>query len=197
MNQLTDEALILLKAARGDREAFAILYTFYTPYLYRLLYPLTNESKEDTEEIIQEIFLRIWEKKEILFAVQSFKAYVFRMGRNIMVDQFRKRSVRKRLAAEVSGLASDTAPGLEDDLLFIEYQTIAAQAIDRLPPRQRQIFDLRTKEDMSLNDISAELGIGLPAVKKQLYEAIHSVKAWLQEKAGWAVSAILIFFLNG
>jgi len=80
-----------------------------------------------------------------------------------------------------------------DDILFIEYHAIAREAIDRLPPRQRQIFELRTREDLSLNEIAVYLGISLAAVKKQLYAAINFIKTYLRRHAGWLTG--LVFFL--
>jgi RNA polymerase sigma-70 factor (ECF subfamily) len=160
--------------------------------LFRQLFPLNNASKEDTEEIIQEIFLKVWENRELLPAIQSFQAYVFRMGRNIMVTQFRKKTVRQRAAHELSQQSAATQGA--DDILFIEYHAIAREAIHRLPPRQRQIFELRTQHDLSLNEIAAYLGISLAAVKKQLYAAIDSIKTYLRKHAGWLIGLLLFFF---
>ena len=190
--KLGDERLLLQKTAEGNRKAFSVLYTYYTPLLYRQLFPLTNDSKEDTEEIIQELFLKIWEKRDILITIQSFQAYVFRMARNMMVNQHRKKMAQKRLSLELAHQGNYLSALPEDDILFIEYQVIACKAIAQLSPRQRQIFELRTLEDMSLNEIAALLGISLPAVKKQLYAAINFVKTRLREHAGWLVSLIIL-----
>lgn len=187
-----DEQLLLQKITEGSREAFSVLYTCYTPLLYRQLFPLTNDSKEETEEIIQELFLKIWEKRDTLIAIQSFQAYVFRMARNMMVNQYRKKTVRQRLSVELAHRGDHLHTSTEDDILFIEYHAIAREAIAQLPPRQRQIFDLRIHEDMSLNEISALLGISLPAVKKQLYAAINFVKTWLREHAGWLLTLMIL-----
>jgi RNA polymerase sigma-70 factor (ECF subfamily) len=190
--RLPDEQLLLQKTAEGSREAYTVLYSYYTPLLYRQLFPLTHESKEDTEEIIQELFLKIWEKRDVLIAIQSFQAYVFRMARNIMVSQYRKKTVRQRLFVELEHQGDHLCTLTEEDILFVEYKSIALEAIAQLPPRQRQIFELRTEEDLSLNEIATLLGIGLPAVKKQLYAAINFVKAWLRRHAGWLVGLIML-----
>ena len=186
--KLTDEPILLQKTAEGSREAFAVLYTYYTPLLYKLLFPLTNASKADTEEIIQDLFLRIWERREVLVSIQSFQAYVFRMARNMMVSQYRKRNVRNRLSVELARQSDQQSVQTTDDILYVEYHALAREAIDRLPPRQRQIFDLRTREDMSLGEIADLLGISLHAVKKQLYEAIRFVREWLRKHAGWLIA---------
>lgn len=191
---LTDEQLLLQKTSEGDRQAFSELYTYYTPLLFRLLFPLTHASKEDTEEIIQEIFLKIWENRALLPAIQSFQAYVFRMARNMMVSQFRKKTVQKKATQALSLQGEPVTNRPADDILFIEYHAIAREAINRLPPRQRQIFELRTGEDLSLNEIAVHLGISLAAVKKQLYAAIDFIKDHLRRHAGWLTGLVLFFF---
>jgi RNA polymerase sigma factor (sigma-70 family) len=189
-----EEQLLLRQAAAGDRAAFAALYTHYTPLLYRQLFPLTRDSKPDTEEIIQDVFLRIWEKKETLIALQSFGAYSFRIARNIMVDRHRRQALHKSASSELAHRAGGrplTDP-IHDDILFLEYQAIARQAIERLPRRQRQIFELRTLEDRSLGEIAGLLGISLAAVKKQLYTALRFIRQWLREHAGWFPGLLLL-----
>ena len=189
---LADEHLLLQRTADGDRNAFSQLYTYYVPLLHKLLYPLTHESKQDTDEIIQDIFLNIWEKKEILIAIQSFQAYVFRMGRNMLVNRYRKEQIKKRAIREIESQRSAYVASMPDnDILLVEYQAIVAEAINHLTPRQKEVFTLRTGEDLSLKEIAVTLKISLPAVKKNLYAAIHFIRAHLRERGGWLIPLIL------
>jgi RNA polymerase sigma-70 factor (ECF subfamily) len=194
---LADEQLLLQRTADGDRDAFSQIYSYYVPLLHKLLFPLTHENKQDTDEIIQDIFLKIWEKREILIAIQSFQAYAFRMGRNMLVSRYRKEKVKKRIFEEIGHQQSEgTAPLPADDILLIEYQAIVRETISRLSPRQREIFELRTEEDLSLKEIAVKLGITLSAVKKSLYAAIRFVRGRLRDRGGWPISLILFIFGN-
>lgn len=188
---LADERSLLQRTADGDREAFSQLYSYYVPLLHKLLFPLTNENKQDTDEIIQEIFLKIWEKRELIIAIQSFQAYVFRMGRNMLVSRYRKEQVKKRLFREIGNQPEQTAALPVNDILEIEYQAMVKEVIDQLSPRQKEVFELRTREELSLKEIALKLGITLPAVKKSLYAAIRFMRARLSERGGWLVSLIL------
>jgi len=189
---LADEPLLLQRTADGDREAFSQLYSYYVPLLYKLLYPLTHENKPDTDEIIQEIFLAIWEKKEVLIAIQSFQAYVFRMGRNMLMSRFRKEKVKQRYIREIENQQyAETAPTLDHDILLVEYKALVMEAISRLPPRQKEVFTLRTEEDLSLKEIAHALKISLPGVKKNLYAALRCIRKYLRERGGWLISLIL------
>ncbi len=188
---LADEPLLLQRTANGDREAFSRLYNHYVPLLYKLLYPLTHENRQDTDEIIQDIFLQIWEKKEVLIAIQSFQAYVFRMGRNMLISRYRREKVKQRYIREVENGQPESVPALDNDILRIEYRTMVMEAINRLPPRQKEVFTLRTSADLSLKEIASLLQISLPAVKKNLYTAIRCIRKHLHERGGWLISLIL------
>lgn len=189
---LADEPLLLQRTANGDRQAFSQLYSYYVPLLFKLLFPLTNENKQDTDEIIQDIFLTIWEKRDVLIAIQSFQAYVFRMGRNMLVSRYRKEKVKQRFISEIKNRQlAQQAVIPDNDILLVEYKTIVMEAIDRLSPRQKEVFMLRTEEELALKEKARVLKISLPAVKKNLYAAIRCIRTHLYERGGWLISLIL------
>ena len=76
---------MLQRTAEGSREAFEKLYAHYYAGLYRFI-AFIIDSHEDTEEIIQDIFLKVWVKKETLVGIRSFEDYLFRMARNRVFD---------------------------------------------------------------------------------------------------------------
>lgn len=191
-SELVDEPLLIRRCVNGDRTAFSIIYSHYGPLLYRLLYPLTRESRQDAEEIIQEVFLSIWEKRELLPAIRNFRPFLFRMARNKLVDLKRKEDVKRRAAGNLEQLAGTSTVSPENDVLYIEYHSFAMKAIAALPPRQRQVFDLRMSEDLSLDEIAIQLRITTNAVKKNLYSAIRTVKDQLRKNPDWLLPFLLI-----
>lgn len=180
------------RCVEGDRAAFTILYSFYAPLLHRAVYPLTNRSKEDTEEIIQELFVNIWDKRDKMLTIRSFRPFVFRLARNRVIDWYRKKEAKRNYATFYEEHNSGGAASVTDELLFEEYYAIAMEAIERLPPRQKQIFNLRHNNDLSLGEIADTLQISIHAVKKQLYEGTRFVKEYLREHGEWAL--LLPFF---
>jgi RNA polymerase sigma-70 factor (ECF subfamily) len=182
---------LLQKAAGGDRKAFSVLYGYYSPLLIRFLYPLAGGSPADAEEVAQEVFLKIWEKREVMMTILSFEAYIFRMARNIMVSRWRRKMAARRAEEQMSRWGEALSSQTEDDILLVEYHDIARKALATLPPRQRQIFELRTQQDLKLEEIAVHLGISLAAVKKQLYAAIDKVRAYLRRHAGLVLGLII------
>ena len=184
------------RCVEGDRQAFASLYGHYAPLLYKAIYPLTNRSKEDTEEIIQELFVKIWDRRDNMLTIQSFRPFIFRLARNRVIDWYRKRETQKSYCTFYSESLRDETVSVTDDLLFEEYYAIAMEAIARLPSRQKQIFVLRHTNDLSLSEIAGQLRISLHAVKKQLYQATRFVREYLHKHGEWLVSVLFLFFFE-
>ncbi len=190
MNELATEREVLRLCANGDRDAYAFLYTRYLPVLSRYLY-LFNRSKEDNEEIIQEVYLRIWENKEALREVQSFRAYLFRVAKNLLLDSLRRQQTELRILKLIAPASEDCYQRADDDLCYEQYQEVAREAIGKLTAKRRQIFELRTQEGLSLDEISGKLNISKNVVKKQFYTASDFVKTYLRNHGemtlGWLV----------
>lgn len=185
------------RCVEGDRQAFAILYSHYAPLLYKAVYPLTNRCKEDTEEIIQDLFVKVWDRRDNLLTIQSFRPFIFRLARNRVIDWYRKNASKRDYCTFYSENYADEAISVTDDLLFEEYYALAMEAIAKLPSRQKQIFNLRHTGDLSLNEIAGELRISIHAVKKQLYQATRFVKEYLHKHGEWLVSLPFFYFLAG
>jgi RNA polymerase sigma-70 factor (ECF subfamily) len=193
-NELAAERELMQRCVEGDRQAFATLYSHYAPLLYKLVYPLTNRSKEDAEEIIQELFVNVWDRRDNLLTIQCFRPFIFRLARNRVIDWYRKKESKKDYCTFYSENYAGEAISVTDDLLFEEYYAIAMEAIAKLPSRQKQIFNLRHTRDLSLSEIAGELRISIHAVKKQLYQATRFVKEYLHKYGEWLVSLPFFFF---
>ena len=192
---LINETVLLAQTASGDADAYCKLYTYYTPKLYRFVYPFANRSKEETEEVIQEIFLKIWVKRHTLISITSFKAYLFKMAKNQLFDEFQKQKVRKEKTEQHTWLAEETTYAVYDKVVYAEYYAIATKAIADLTPQRKRIFELRTQNEMSIDEIATHLKISHSAVKKQLYEAVGIVKTYLYKNADWPMLIILVMKL--
>lgn len=182
------------RCVAGDRQAFTALYSYYAPLLYKVIYPLTNRSREDTEEIIQELFVKIWEKRDRMLTIRSFRPFIFRLARNRVIDWYRKREIVNDYRVFYSAHGPRESDRLEDHLLFEEYYSLAMEAIAKLPPRQREIFHLRHTSDLSLAEVADTLHISINGVKKQLYEATRFVRDYLQRHGEWTLLLLAYFF---
>lgn len=192
---LEDEPVLLQKTANGDWEAYAELFNFYLPKLSQYIYPFAANSKQDTEEVIQEVFLKIWEKKESLVAIRCFDGYLFKMARNKLVDIL---SGQKAIGAKHKGYAllkptSHSEP--EQSLLYTEYYDAARVAINNLSPKLKTVFLMSTEQDLALDEIASTLSLPKETVKKRLYLASNFIRNYLYTRTGFAKFVLLFVLL--
>ncbi|HEY1199669.1 MAG TPA: sigma-70 family RNA polymerase sigma factor [Niastella sp.] len=142
----TEHELLKL-VAEGDRNAFTQLYNNYRNKIYSIAFELT-ESTTVAEEIVQDVFLKIWVKRDSLHEVEHFRAYLFTIARNYVFTALKR--IARQESLEVSAIQD--APlydhDTEDRVLNKEYTRILQAAIDRLPEQQKQVYNLIKKEGL-------------------------------------------------
>jgi RNA polymerase sigma-70 factor (ECF subfamily) len=169
---------LLAKVAGGDRDAFTQLYTDHLNNLFRYIFLITK-SKEETEEILQEVFIRIWENRSKLVAIDSFENYVFRCAKNKLLDNIRRQQVKQRAFSEIKRSKEVSASTTSDQSAYKEYYLLVQQAIEKLPPKRKLIFRLNIENGYSREEIARHLNISDSVVKKQIYKASYFVRAYL------------------
>ncbi len=191
VRSVQEDAWLLEQLANGSNDAYIELYKRYQPVLQRYLHPFM--TVEEPEEIIQDIFIKIWTKREALTAVRSFEQYIFRMARNRLLDLHKSRKARldrETIVHQQSG----TGAGLPAELEYKEFYNYAVNAIGKLPQRQRMIYELSVFQDRSLDEIGKALGISKSVVIKQLYLATRFVRREMQRYGRMLLLFLLLRF---
>ncbi len=188
-----EEKVLLALVANGDRKAFAQIYTGSLNNLHRYIF-LFTKSKEETEEILQEIFIKIWENRERLSEIDSFKNYLFRVAKNKLLDKVRQMQIRQRVLAEIKRSRVIAESTTSDQCAYREYYKVVQQAIEKLPPKRKLIFRLNIENGLSQDEIAEQLNISKSVVQKQIYSASHFVKKYLLEHGEIAFSVLVAFF---
>jgi RNA polymerase sigma factor (sigma-70 family) len=180
-----NELLILQKVSEGDWDAYSDLFNYYLPKLSQYIYPFANGSREDTEEVIQEVFLKVWEKRETLVTIRSFGSYLFRMAKNQLIDLLGKRKSTRNLHVKYVASREMYHTQPEQGILYAEYHHIAQKAIEQLSPKLQKVFLMRSQDELSLDEIAQKLDLPKETVKKRLWLASTSVKNYLRTNAEW------------
>ncbi len=181
-----EDISLLAAVSEGSETAFKTLLHRYHSQVYCFVSDLGG-TPEDAEEIVQDVFMKLWTNRSQLRQVQHFSAYLFTMARNQAYSAFRK-SVRAALLFrqwEERQLASP-APTADTD----QYQLLDA-VIDRLPQRQREIYLLHRHERLRYAEIAERLHIGRETVKSHLSAAVRFIKTQLGSGA-----LLLLFFFR-
>ena len=187
-----NETQLLLQIAQGDREAFRTLYAAYFSKVQQYV-ALFEPSRASQDELTQDVFVRIWEKRARLAGVESFKGYLFLVTRNVVFNFIRALKVRQRVQ-QLDESVEVASYELEHELLFKQYYRIAIEAMDKLPPGRRKILKMSIDDGFSLDEIASELNITRAGVKKQLYAATAFVRQYLQDHG--EITLLLFVFLS-
>ena len=172
------ERELIRKLINGDKIAFSHLFSFYkSQVLYYCVHFV--KDKEIAEDITQDIFLTVLEKKEDIRIEQSFSAFLYTIARNRIYDIFRSLSARSVLYEKLMEQAIDYVDDVEKSLEEKNIQELIAQALEQLSPRQREIFELSRNRGLSHKEIAEQLGLSVYTVQDHIKNALEKIRAYL------------------
>jgi RNA polymerase sigma factor, sigma-70 family len=167
------EPELLQRLATGDPHAFTYLYNLYQPLITKLLFPFNPPI--EPPEIVQDIFYKVWLKKELMPGVRSFKSYLLRMVRNRLIDKNKTFKVQSAHHRSYASTKQHITSG-SDDIYYNELHHQAIKAIHQLPQRQRKILELTLLDDYSRDEIASIVGVTVWVVDKDLRQATKTVR---------------------
>ncbi|CAL1520978.1 RNA polymerase sigma-70 factor [Chitinophaga sp. MM2321] len=163
--------------------AFESLFKSYYPALCTFAYDFVNRH-DLAEEIVQDTFMKIWERYGELDIQVSEKAYLYRSVQNNCLNFIKQDKIRTRYGGElleqlesrISIFGMPAAPSPVETLLHSELELLAEKAIRKLPPQCQDIFRLSRFEQLSYPEISRHLGISINTVKTQMTRALQRLR---------------------
>ena len=170
-----NENYLLQCIAGGDVKAFEQIYLAYRPVLASFIFKLCP-SAEVTEEVVQDVFIKIWANRHQLVHVHSFKSYLFVAARHQALNVLRKMvAERNRMIA----FQKETALTVTTDSGQPDLYSALEEAIDQLPPQQKKVYLLCRREHMGHQDVASYLGLSAHTVKKYMKLAVLGIKKHL------------------
>lgn len=166
----------------GDKDAYAALVVRHSRSLFRVAYRISG-NEADAEDVVQEAFLRGYQKLESFESRSNFGTWIYRIAVRCALDRISNRKGRdnRRLGEETdpdteSVQVADPAPGPDRLLLSGEIGAIRGAAMHRLTPLERAAFVLRHHEGRTTEEIAAALGIAPNAAKQTVFRAVHKLR---------------------
>ena len=178
---------------KGNVAAFDSLFTVYSPKLYGFaLKYFKNEA--EAEELVQEVFVKVWENRQTLKSELSFKSYLFTIALNQIRKYFNKKATSLRYLESLQKeheIAGNHA--IHEDDYESAFQQINL-IIEQMPPRRRDIFTRSKLEGKSSKEIAAELNISAGTVDNQVSEALGFIRSRLKT-GNYSLSLFAILFV--
>jgi RNA polymerase sigma-70 factor (ECF subfamily) len=169
----------------GDREAFLLLTRAYQKKVFALAYAFFRD-KEDALDLVQETFLRLFQKIDSYEEGRSFEAWLLQVARNLCIDRYRKERMRRR-GLEVSVPVDElplAAAGAEEAVHASDLKDVLSRCVEKLSDRQRQIFILRHYNQLKNEEIARSLGISLGTVKSLHFKALQNLRTLMEPYLG-------------
>lgn len=180
MEHTTTDTELLEKTRASDKEAFRELFNRYQPIVFRQALIQTGE-KDLSHDIVQESFIRVWEHRETLQPHLSFLAYLLRISRNIIRDNYRHLEIRERLKNSIPPPASSESDNPEEALYSILLQEKLTAIIRYdIPKRCREIFLLSRFEAKTNQEIAIMLHLSVRTVEHQIARALKIIRKKLE-----------------
>lgn len=174
-----NEKILLLKVAEGDENAFSTLFKTYYNHLGEYILRLT-ECQQLTQEIVQDVFLKIWLNRSSLAGIDCFKGYLLVVARNhafnCLKQIARERTRKKKWVNTVLHHASHT---IEDTDIY-DPGCLIDKAVELLPSQQKKVYTLSRKDGIRQQEIARELNISHETVKKHMVLALRFLKNHLR-----------------
>ena len=166
------------QVAEGDDLAFRELYHRYARLLFPFLLKLTK-SDHTTDELIQEVFLRVWVNRDQLSEIDNPKAWLYKIAGNQAHNWFNRNILEKKAVLRRQyDIQNQQSP--DSDLHFREIVRAIQTAVEQLPSQRRVIYRMNREQGMRAADIASQLNISVSTVKNTLAAALRSIREQLE-----------------
>lgn len=176
------------KLKQGDEIAFEVLFEKYYEVIYFYSKSLVKIEAQ-AEEVVQDVFYKVWSARESLDPGLSFKAFIFTIARNLCFNFLKKAAAEKERTRVVFYESQRVCRPSDYDLVDSEYKKLGLLAVDTLPPRCQLIYRMSRDQGKSNKEISEELGISISTVKSQMNKALGNIRNYLESHGDF------VFFL--
>ena len=177
--------------SRSNEQAFTEIYLRYADKLYLHVAKLLKEDSW-AEEIVQEVFVKLWQARDTLGGVTNPSAYLYRIAGNHTLDYLKHRAVEVKTQYQLSLFAGSSAKNdTQEQLDFRISEDLYKQAVKGLTPQKQLIFRLKHEDGQSYEEIARQLQLSKNTVRNHLAEALQTIRAYLLKKG-----VFLLIFLH-
>ena len=186
-----NEKILIERLVKGDEDAFKQLFERYFEPLV-LFAASICKSQEIAEEMVQEVFIKVWQNRHAVNPDLSFKAYLYKITKNQVINFVRRAAFEERVKRELWLRMEQGHNPTEDGIFSSEYHEQITHALQRLSPQKQLIFRLSRWEGKSHQEIATQLGLSRSTVKNHIVETLNFVRNYLQTHSDISFQSLLV-----
>jgi len=187
-----DEFTLLQEIAEGNTTAFRVIYDHYSSPVCSFIKKYLR-SQELSDDICQNVFIKIWEQREQLSEVTEFGAWAFTIAKRQCIDLLKKATREETAMSMILSAYEGEVNQSENTLHTREYLQFIEDVLSRMPPRTVEVFRLCRQQSKTYDEAAEELGITRDAIKKHMVRSMRILKEAAEKELG--VSFCLLFIL--
>ncbi|MDH7463171.1 RNA polymerase sigma-70 factor [Chitinophagaceae bacterium 26-R-25] len=183
------EKELLLQVASGNEDAFATLFNAWRDKLYFYILRITDSS-QDAEDVVQEVFVKLWLIRKSLQDVEHFGSYLYRMAHNYAVTGIRRMARETIRVSELQANANADNPAADEILYQKQLHEKLKTIVTALPQQQRLVYTLSREQGLKQEDIAQQLHISISTVQNHMTQALRTIRKELG--GGYSRTAIYL-----
>lgn len=172
------DAKQVAKLKEGSEKAFGKLFKKYAKKIYNTSRKL-NLPHEEAEEVVQELFLKIWQNRTNLDPGRSFNAYLLTITKSLIIKKSRKRVYEMAYQKYAITHFTDVSNQTEDYVIFSDLETLSQSCVEKLPNQQKQIYMMKMHDNLSIEEIAKTLKVSKRTVENHFYRACKNLRTQL------------------
>jgi len=193
---MIDERDLLRRVKNDDEEAFRQIFEFYVKKVYQFVYGYLKD-KFEAEDVTQNIFQKIWEKRLMIDLNQSFSGFLFTIAYRSVIDHIRKEASKKQWDRIRDIDAEESSSHLTADSLLNNHQfeSLYQKALNALTPKRKEIFVLSRHEGLSNKEIADKLDISVKTVENHMTAALFTLREFFNNSELVLIICAVALFL--
>jgi len=170
-----EEKELLIRLIEGDGDAFEKIYHCYVERVYYFAFRYIK-NPGNTEEIVQEVFTKIWESRRNINVEMSFNGYLLTTTKNTIFNQHRKKVNHQAYCNYIITYLQKNMQNVEDEIIFNDLMDLLNQIVAELPPKRQEIFKLNRFQGLPYKEISERLSISEKTIETHMRLALRDIK---------------------
>ncbi len=182
------EVELFIMVSKGNQKAFSEVYDHFEPRLFAFVCKMAR-SKVAAEEIVQELFIKLWISRKKLAEVKNPRAYVFTMAANLTFNYLKKVAREFALAERVRKKSPTFSNATEEVIHFLESQKLLMEAVEQMPTQRKAVYLMSREGGLTKEEIAKKMNLSPNTVRNHLSESLHT----LRKLFGMSASVQLLF----
>jgi RNA polymerase sigma-70 factor (ECF subfamily) len=182
---------IIIELARDNEVPLEELFNYYYPRLYNFSRSFLK-IEEGIDDILQEVFVKIWQNRKKINSAATFNSYIFTITRNLLLNELRSRLNNQNIKEEVRKLSMASEYSSMEQIEYRDLKEKVDTIVSELPERQKEIFILSRTKGLSHKEIAEKLGIKTKTVEYHISQSVRYLKDKLRDLG---VISLLYFYL--